>query len=86
MILVFSLLSLIWDGFVTFKLWRWFAEPAGAPHLRIAHVMGLALLVLISVPVGTSTVKTGEDLVAKLFMRPLLFLALGFVYKIAAGL
>lgn len=34
-----------WEGYVLSRLWTWFVEPLGAPHVGIAHAAGLAMVV-----------------------------------------
>jgi hypothetical protein len=47
-VIVFGAL-LIWatliGGFVTLKMWGWFAVPLGAPTISFWHAVGLAMLV-----------------------------------------
>jgi len=44
-VMLVSIPTNIWGAFVALKLWRWFAEPLGAPHMGMISVLGLGLLV-----------------------------------------
>src|SRR6478609_6186947 len=36
--------AIILRGYVFLQLWQWFVEPLGAPHISIAHALGLAMI------------------------------------------
>jgi len=44
-IILASIPASIWASFVTLKVWRWFAEPIGLPHMTMIPIMGLCLLI-----------------------------------------
>lgn len=37
--------AIFWEGYVMTRLWSWFVEPLGAPHIGVAHAAGLAMVV-----------------------------------------
>lgn len=43
-LILVSIPASIWAAFVTLKVWRWFAEPIGLPHMTMIPLMGLWLL------------------------------------------
>jgi hypothetical protein len=39
---------LVWLGWVTSKLWQWFAEePFGLPHITVAQAIGIQMIVTV---------------------------------------
>jgi hypothetical protein len=89
--LLLVLAAIVWDGFAMYKLWGWFAVPVGAPHLSLAHVIGLSLLAGIFV--GTNRLRPNKatkgdwkEAVAQLVLAPAFAIGLGYVIKLAAHL
>lgn len=93
-VLVFLLLipSAAWTAFVGSTLWKWFAEPLGAPHLTVARAMGLAALFALyryspspSDSKAAGDAKEGGDIffefVAVATLLPALILFLGWLYS-----
>jgi hypothetical protein len=56
-VILVSIPTGIWSAFVALKLWRWFAEPLGAPHVGMISVLGLGLGLLIGL-LRTSPLKS----------------------------
>ncbi len=79
-------------GLVGSTLWKWFAEPLGAPHIAIKAAMGLGLVVSLlrygSNPISdkkiVSSDKSHQEYLIELLMNgfaaPIMILCLGYLY------
>lgn len=91
LVLVLVIPASMWTAFVTNRLWMWFAEPLGAPHLTLARTMGLALILGLHRYMGDTDEiakkaqeKTGGDqlftFILKASMLPAFALLFGWIY------
>lgn len=39
--------SALWTAYVGTRLWGWFVEPLGAPHLGVVRAVGIAVLIAL---------------------------------------
>jgi hypothetical protein len=61
---VIVVLSVIWDGFILFKLWHWFLIGLGLPTITIMQAFGISLTTKMFVKglkVSKSMLKKKED-------------------------
>ena len=56
---IWAIFTMFIRGFVTMKLWYWFAVPLGLPQLSYVAITGIALLVLYATT--TSKYNPKED-------------------------
>lgn len=72
----------IWRGFVTMKLWGWFAVPIGAPRVGLAVAIGLTFLIAHVVyresPIQKKTDKEVLTGLLTVTLAPALSLGLGW--------
>lgn len=45
-IILFSFPAHVWRAFVGTTMWKWFAEPLGAPHINLIYGTGLNLMIM----------------------------------------
>ena len=80
-----------WFAYVALRLWAWFAEPLGAPHMTLVRAMGLGMLVtMYTAHVDTDAAeknsegKTGGWMLGKFIaskiLVPAVVLAFGWAY------
>jgi hypothetical protein len=86
--LIFVILGAIWAGYVITLLWLWFMCPLGLPEISLAHAVGVDLLItFITQKLVFDKKEADEDevwspikqILKHLFVRPLFFLAAGYV-------
>ena len=78
--------SMVLHGGAAVLLWRWFAEPLGAPAIQAGHAIGLMILVNLT----RSRRKIGDDetsaeligrFLGEAVLSPLVAVFLGWVVK-----
>ena len=77
-------LALVLSGFTIVTLWQWFVIPVfHLPVLTIAQAIGLALFVgYFTTSIKSSEDKTAGEFFSELFSKPLVCLALGWIFHL----
>lgn len=70
----------IYEGYVIWVLWGWFAIPLGLPAITLAHAIGIDILISMFQPVRIQREDPpiGKYVIAAI-VRPMLALAIGYV-------
>ena len=71
------------QGWALSLLWAWFVVPLGAPAIGIVHGYGLMLVVTLCSQPGMKPESLARWL-SQAAARPLLFVAVGWLFKTAA--
>ncbi len=74
---------LIWEALVIKVLWGWFVIPLGVPAIGLAQAGGLSVLVTLAAVRSVQSPRAKEDIVAEMFLMPLVALAFGWVFHLA---
>jgi len=91
MIFFLAIPASAWFAYVAMRMWAWFAEPLGAPHLSVVRAMGLGMLVtMYTAHIDTDAAekasegKTGWHMIGKFIASkvivPAVVLAFGWAY------
>lgn len=87
LVLLYVILAAAANGYVFATLWRWYLVPAfGVQEISVVTSIGIALLVGMLMPAAEKEEKEVSWMrVFRPFLRPLLTLAVGWVFLVVLG-
>lgn len=74
----------LYRGWILLNLWNWFIIPLGAPHITMAHALGISLVIGFMTAHYDSRTKTQSEKIEELiavFAMPTIGLIMGWIFQ-----